>query len=339
MGRLVKQGNGLRACWSASALALAVAGMGCGASDAANNNGGTSGSTVGAPVGTTTPGGVVSPGGVASVAGAMPCDVNTVVKSRCQMCHGATPIGGAPISLVTLAGLPADVHGPNHAAARGPDDEGLPARAHPHQRLDGHAEDAAGRPLAAADFTRSTAGSTRARLRARRAQAARAPCSTMPGGGGHERRPAAQAPVARWIPPGGRHGTARTRRHPQDATSIGTANVHADHAPTSATTDPTPVPAARRAARARLVTSSRRTASRRRRHDEVHVPTGESYNQFYFADPVAERTRVATRFGARFDNLKVLHHWLGFCGGLARPSRRAPSRPTSPAPRSAKARS
>ena len=41
------------------------------------------------------------------------------------------------------------------------------------------------------------------------------------------------------------------------------------------------------------------------------IPTGESYNQFYFAVPWGPGT-VATRFGARFDNLKVLHHWLGF---------------------------
>jgi hypothetical protein len=41
------------------------------------------------------------------------------------------------------------------------------------------------------------------------------------------------------------------------------------------------------------------------------VPTGESYNQFYFAVPWPAGT-LASRFGAKFDNLPVLHHWLGF---------------------------
>ena len=41
---------------------------------------------------------VVQPGN-----GAMPCAVETVVKSGCQTCHGAVPIGGAPMSLLTHA--------------------------------------------------------------------------------------------------------------------------------------------------------------------------------------------------------------------------------------------
>jgi hypothetical protein len=41
------------------------------------------------------------------------------------------------------------------------------------------------------------------------------------------------------------------------------------------------------------------------------VPVNETYNQFYYAIPWPAGT-VATRFGARFDNLQVLHHWLGF---------------------------
>lgn len=41
------------------------------------------------------------------------------------------------------------------------------------------------------------------------------------------------------------------------------------------------------------------------------VPTGQSYNQYYFNVPWPKGT-VATRFGAKFDQLAVLHHWLGF---------------------------
>jgi hypothetical protein len=41
------------------------------------------------------------------------------------------------------------------------------------------------------------------------------------------------------------------------------------------------------------------------------VQPGESYNQFYFDVPWPAGT-LATRFGAKFDNVSVLHHWLAF---------------------------
>jgi hypothetical protein len=41
------------------------------------------------------------------------------------------------------------------------------------------------------------------------------------------------------------------------------------------------------------------------------IPTGESYSQFYYDVPWPANS-VATRFGNKFDNLKVLHHWLAF---------------------------
>jgi len=43
-------------------------------------------------------------------AGIVPCAVNKVVTKNCTNCHGATPIGGAPMSLVTFADF--------HAAAK-----------------------------------------------------------------------------------------------------------------------------------------------------------------------------------------------------------------------------
>jgi hypothetical protein len=42
-------------------------------------------------------------------AGIVPCAVNKVVTKNCTSCHGATPIGGAPMSLVTFA----DFHAPS----------------------------------------------------------------------------------------------------------------------------------------------------------------------------------------------------------------------------------
>lgn len=44
-------------------------------------------------------------GSQAVVAGDLPCDVEAVLASRCWSCHGATPAGGAPMSLVSHADL------------------------------------------------------------------------------------------------------------------------------------------------------------------------------------------------------------------------------------------
>jgi hypothetical protein len=43
----------------------------------------------------------------------------------------------------------------------------------------------------------------------------------------------------------------------------------------------------------------------------ISIPVGEQYEQFYFKAPWPDGS-VATRFGAKLDNEKVLHHWLLF---------------------------
>lgn len=45
------------------------------------------------------------------------------------------------------------------------------------------------------------------------------------------------------------------------------------------------------------------------------VQTGEFYEQFYFRVPWTQ-DEVMTRFGAKYDNLKVLHHWLLFTSSM-----------------------
>jgi hypothetical protein len=47
------------------------------------------------------------------------------------------------------------------------------------------------------------------------------------------------------------------------------------------------------------------------------VPTGETYNQFYYRVPWTAGA-MATRFGNDFDNEAVLHHWLMFASHEAR---------------------
>ncbi len=54
-------------------------------------------------------GGGASGGGSSGgqVATDLPCDVDSILVANCQSCHGATPAGGAPMSLVTYADLTA----------------------------------------------------------------------------------------------------------------------------------------------------------------------------------------------------------------------------------------
>src|SRR6185295_13404811 len=42
-------------------------------------------------------------GGAPMNGASLPCAVATVLKTRCQLCHGATPLNGAPMPLVSYA--------------------------------------------------------------------------------------------------------------------------------------------------------------------------------------------------------------------------------------------
>ncbi len=79
----------------------------CGASTGGNGgsaSGGASGSGSGGSGGMATGGSSgASDAGVAG--GVLPCDVQTLLATSCDSCHGSTPAGGAPRSLVTYANL------------------------------------------------------------------------------------------------------------------------------------------------------------------------------------------------------------------------------------------
>ena len=45
------------------------------------------------------------PSAPAAPAGSLPCAVDNVLKTQCQSCHGTSPIGGAPMALMTYADL------------------------------------------------------------------------------------------------------------------------------------------------------------------------------------------------------------------------------------------
>jgi hypothetical protein len=87
------------------------------------NSGGSSGR--GGASGSAGTGGASGAGGSSAIAdagvpgGTLPCDVQTLLSKRCTSCHGTTPSGGAPKSLVTYANLTApDVTDPSKTEAQ-----------------------------------------------------------------------------------------------------------------------------------------------------------------------------------------------------------------------------
>ena len=120
----IRAGRAARAC-AVVGLMLIVVSAGCsggGGSGGDQNTGtgtvqgpqGALGGNAGqnSPVGGNPSGGsgdVDGPGStITAGAGALPCDVGAAVKSNCRMCHGATPIGGAPMSLLTQSDFTRD---------------------------------------------------------------------------------------------------------------------------------------------------------------------------------------------------------------------------------------
>ncbi|HEX7597403.1 MAG TPA: hypothetical protein VF518_04255, partial [Polyangia bacterium] len=65
-------------------------------------HGGSGGNGGSSQVGSGGAGGIADAG---TAGGSLPCDVQTVLVNRCESCHGTTPSGGAPRSLVTYSDL------------------------------------------------------------------------------------------------------------------------------------------------------------------------------------------------------------------------------------------
>jgi len=82
-------------------LFLTMGLVGC----AGGEEGAGSGAGGGIPIGSPGGGGatVSGAGGAPGSGGRLPCAVATVLKAKCQLCHGATPLNGAPMSLVAYA--------------------------------------------------------------------------------------------------------------------------------------------------------------------------------------------------------------------------------------------
>jgi hypothetical protein len=279
---------------------LVLAGVGCAANEPTDGEGG--GNTVVQPpgggagsvpggmagIGVVTPppgSGIVGPGGgagtggdvVTPAGGGVPCAVDTVAKSRCQTCHGASPIGGAPMPLVTLADWQADIR---VAFTEGHVGEMMKAYQVAKIRIQpelGTKRMPQGAPLSDPDFAALDgwldAGAT----------AGTACAAGTAGGGGVGAGGAGAAGSGVVGPPGARNQCdLATNYEPLVARDGETCYEFLTHGQTGAS-DTSKFP----------------------------IPPDESYSQLYYGIPWPAGT-VATRFGAKFDALAYLHHWLGF---------------------------
>src|SRR5690348_9727546 len=91
-----------------SAAAFAALALTACNSEAPDDGGGFAAVGGGAGIGGAAGAGAGGVGGGAPAVGEIPCDVSTVIAQRCHQCHGSTRIGGAPMSLVTLADFQKD---------------------------------------------------------------------------------------------------------------------------------------------------------------------------------------------------------------------------------------
>ncbi len=198
----------------------------------------------------------------ATSAGALPCDVSTQLGNHCQQCHGATPIGGAPMSLLTYA------------------DFQRPAKTRPELKV--------------------------YQLAQMRVHDAMKP---MPPGGG---LPAADfGTLDAWLgagaPPAGAADPSCTAAPTPGGGGTGGDVAAGDMAPL--------VPLPGETCYELLTHQSTTTVD----STKYMVDAGEHYEQFYFDIPWPAGSE-GTRFGAKFDNLAVLHHWLLFTSSTGQPN-------------------
>jgi hypothetical protein len=207
----------------------------------------------------------------------MPCAVETVVKSGCQSCHGATPIGGAPMSLLTLADFQRDYAVKTTTQLAGQTMKMYELARIRINREMGTTPMPQGNPLAADAFT------------------------TLDG----------------WLRSGAKGGDACS------AGAAGMGGIMTGSGGSGATTMSSPSDVRTDCDDPKsfepLVALEGETCYEFKTHgrsgaddtSKFNIDVGESYSQFYFDVPWTADA-VETRFGTRFDNQQVLHHWLAF---------------------------
>jgi hypothetical protein len=234
-------------------------------------------------------GGTGAPAIPVPVGGAMPCAVDSVVKSGCQTCHGATPIGGAPMSLVSVADFQRDYTATTTVQLRGRTMKMYELARIRLNREMGTTPMPQGRALAADQMGTLNSWLTSG-------APAGSACAATGGAGAGASGSQQQAGSGGPIPTGGMGGTEPN----------GPAMIE-DQCVQAGAFDPL------------VAELPNETCYDFRTHgrsgvgdtSKFSIPPGETYNQFYFEIPW-EPGAVATRFGSDFDNLEVLHHWLMF---------------------------
>ena len=275
-----------------------------------------------------------------AVGGPLPCEIDNIVKARCHTCHGARPIGGAPMSLMTAGDFQQDytvkstqqLMGQTMKLAqlvrirlngemgtmRMPQGNQLPPAdlALMNQWLNAGAP--AGGPCGSAPPPQNT-GSTPGTAGVVGA-GGWTPLPPQGGGGagGWTPLPGGSTGSGGWTPQGG----GGTGNEPVGVGGSGNEPGTGGGPPTYGSIvrpDSPDVCAGDPKQFEPLVARPGETCYEFRVHGQngttdtskFSVAPGQSYSQWYYDVPWPAGT-IATRFGAKFDNLQVLHHWLAF---------------------------
>jgi hypothetical protein len=223
------------------------------------------------------------PDAPAPAAGTMPCDVDAVVKSGCQSCHGQTPIGGAPIALLSLADFQRDYTVKTTASLKG---QTMKVYELARIRLN---REMGTTPMPQNSQLSSEAFATLDGWLRAGAQPGMA-CGGTAGSGSIDDPPtggtAGNDPGAGGNSECDKPGAFDPLVEVGDETCY-SFQAHGSSSPTDTS--------------------------------KFSVPLDESYSQFYYDVPWAPGS-LATRFGSDFDNLPVLHHWLAFASSSSNPA-------------------
>jgi hypothetical protein len=229
------------------------------------------------------------------VTGAMPCAVETVVKSSCQTCHGATPIGGAPMSLLSLADFTRDYTAKTTMQLRGQSMKMYELSRIRLNREMGTTPMPQGTTLATDAFS-TLDGWLRGGAKPGMG------CAVGQAGSSSVGNP----------PVGGSNGNAGSAA----AAGSGSDPVGGSECDAPGAFDPLVADTAAGETCWEFLTHDRSSPSDT---TKFQVPNDESYSQLYYDIPWPE-DHVSTRFGSDFDNLQVLHHWLMFASSAGLPA-------------------
>jgi hypothetical protein len=236
-------------------------------------------------------------GGTGSVvAGHMPCEVETVVKKHCHTCHGAAKMGGAPMSLTTVADFQRD-----YAAVSTPQLVGQTFKMYELARIRLNREMGTQPMPQGSTLTADEMASFNGWLMS--GAPAGAACAQTGGVGGAS----GVGGGGGTLPLGGAGGMEASGGAGGAGGIEGGPAMIEDQCKNPGAFEPL-VP---ETAEEKCYDFATHGQFGTTDTSKFTVITGESYNQFYYEIPW-EPGSVATRFGQKFDNKEVLHHWLAF---------------------------